>query len=180
LARLFLLTIQLRDLTFLRSTKGEKSMSISINHIQSTDYYSVWEAKVDESNYFRFTTQLRTLPNVGEFKGLRAGSKDFGDVTLYFENEEVEARLGFWYFDAIPLSKKLTWYKLGEFGICDFNLTALEIAIEAEKELMDAIENYRKRMSNISEEKEVGSYEDHIYWKEIEGCPVRFTSGYLE
>jgi len=154
-------------------------MPITINNIQSTDYYSVWEANVDALNTFRFTTQLRTLPNVGEFKGLRVGAEYFGDVTLIFQNDEVEARLDSWYLNTTPLSEKFTWYKLGEFGICDLNLAALGIAIEAEKELIDAIENYRKRMSNISEEKEKGSYEDHIYWREIEGCPVRFPSGDL-
>jgi len=155
-------------------------VSITINHIRSTDYYSVWEAKVDESNYFPFTTRLRTLLNVGEFKELRAGSEGFGDVTLIFQNEEVEARLGLWYLNTTPLSEKFTWYKLGEFGICNnFNLASLRVAIEAEKELIDAIKNYRKRINNISEEKEKGSYEAHIYWREIEGCPLHFPSGDL-
>jgi len=156
-------------------------MSITINNIQSTDYYSVWEANVDALNTFRFTTQLRTLPNVGEFKELRAGAEYFGDVTLIFQNEEVEARLGAWCINTTYLSEKLTWYKLGESGICDsFDLASLRVAIEAEKKLMEVIELYKRIMDSVSEEKKTRSYEDYECWREIEGCIIRFPSGDLE
>jgi len=164
-------------------------MPITINHIRSTDYYSVWEARVDALNAFRFTTQLRTLLNVREFKELRAGSEDFGDVTLIFKNEEVKARLGSWYLNTTLLSEKLTWYKLGESGICDLDLASLRVAIVAEKKLMEVIELYKRIMDSVSEEKRMNyiseekrNYEDDEEdecWKEIKGCPVRFPSGDL-